>query len=81
MSCVREDSPSTQTVSIQIQHHERHNPYYNVTMPPKASDIIHENLEWMTPVSIIPKVQAVYPQVTGKQVHWAWTEMSEVLWK
>lgn len=50
-------------------------------MPPEAADIIRENLEWSTPSSIIPKVQAVYPQVTGKQVHKAWADMSEVLWK
>lgn len=47
-------------------------------MPHEAANIIHENLEWTTLVSIIPKVQAAYPQVTGKQVHWAWTEMSLV---
>ena len=50
-------------------------------MPQEAADIIHENLEWTTPVLIIPKVQAAYPQVMGKQVHRAWMEMSEVLWK
>lgn len=59
----------------------KHDPYYDVAMPPEAADIVRENLEWTTPVSIIPKVQAAYPQVTGKQVHRAWTEMSEVLWK
>ena len=50
-------------------------------MPPEAADIVSENLEWSTPSLIIPKVQAVYPQVTSKQVHKAWTKMSEVLWK
>src|ERR1700736_6268134 len=50
-------------------------------MPPEALNIICDNLEWSTPVSITPKVQVVYPQVAGKQVHRAWTEMSEVLWK
>ena len=33
------------------------------------------------PVSITPKVQAAFPQVTPKQVHTAWTQMSEMLWK
>jgi hypothetical protein len=50
-------------------------------MPPGATEIIQENLEWNTPVSITPKVQAIYPSVTGKQVHHAWTEMSKMLWK
>ena len=78
VTCVKGESPSTQIMSIWIQHHH---PYRDVTMPPEVADITHENLEWTTPVSIIPKVQAAYPQVTGKQVHHAWTEMSEVLWK
>ena len=26
--------------------------------------MIHENVKWSTPMSITPKVQAVYPQVT-----------------
>ena len=81
MLCIRGESPSSRIVSVRIQHHKRHLPYYDVAMPPEAADIICENMEWTTPVSIIPKVQAAYPQVTGKQVHWAWTEMSEVLWK
>ena len=81
MSCIRGESLSSRIVSVQIQHHERHLPYYDVAMPPEAADIICENLEWTTLVSIIPKVQAAYPQVTRKQVHWAWMEMSEVLWK
>ena len=50
-------------------------------MPPGASDIIRENITWNTPVAIMLKVQAVYPQVMGKQIHKAWTQMSEVLWK
>ena len=33
------------------------------------------------PVSITPKVQAAFLQVTPKQVHTAWTQMSEMLWK
>lgn len=43
--------------------------------------MICENVEWSTPVSITPKVQATFPQVTPKQVHTAWTQMSEMLWK
>ena len=32
-------------------------------------------------MSITPKVQAAFPQVTPKQVHTAWTQMSKMLWK
>lgn len=81
VTCTRGASPSTQIISVRIKHHEKHQPYFDVAMPPEAADIIRENLEWSTPSSIIPKVQAVYPQVTGKQVHKAWADMSEVLWK
>jgi hypothetical protein len=27
------------------------------------------------------RVQALYPQITGKQIHTAWTQMSEMLWR
>jgi hypothetical protein len=50
-------------------------------MPPEAVAMIREILEWSTPNSLTPKIQAVYPAVTSKQVHAAWTEMSETLWK
>ena len=69
ISCVKGSSDNTQTVSVQIKHHERHEEYFDVSMPPGASDIIRENIAWNTPVAIILKVQAVYPQVMGKQIH------------
>ena len=78
---IKGSSNHERKVSVQIKHHERHEDYYDVSMPSGAADIIHENIVWSTPVSIILKVQAVYPQVTGKQIHKAWTQMSEILWK
>jgi hypothetical protein len=71
----------TRVVTVYLEHHERHNHYFDVNMPPGALDIIRDNLEWSTPVSVTPKVQASYPNITGKQVHKAWTSMSELLWK
>jgi hypothetical protein len=68
-------------ILIKLQHHENHIPYYNVSMPDGASDIIRESLEWSTPVSLVPKIQALYPNVSAKQVHSAWSEMSETLWR
>jgi hypothetical protein len=38
-------------------------------------------LEWSTPVSVTPRVQAIYPHITGKQIHTAWTQMSEKMWR
>ena len=58
-----------------------HKQYFDVEMLLGAVDIICDNLEWSTPVSLTPQVQAIYPNMTGKQVHRAWTEMSETLWK
>lgn len=43
--------------------------------------MIRDNLEWTTPVSMVGKVQALYPETTPNQIHRAWTEMSQVLWK
>lgn len=50
-------------------------------MPEGASDIIRESLEWTTPVALVPKIQALYPSVSASQVHAAWSEMSETLWR
>jgi hypothetical protein len=69
------------TLKVHIQHYEKHEAYYDVALPAMAAEIIRDNLEWNTPTSICPKVQALYPQVTGKQVHRAWSDMSEMLWK
>jgi hypothetical protein len=34
-----------QIVSILLYHHEKHKPYYNVTMPLEAAAIIQDNLK------------------------------------
>ena len=68
-------------VSITIKHALVHVPYYGVTLPPEAVDIVRECVEWATPNEILHRVQAKYPHVTSEQVHGAWTKMSEVLWK
>jgi len=66
-------------VSIRIQHHEKHPPYYDVEMPVEALEIIRTNLEWTTPVSMVGRIQGLFPNVTAKQIHAAWTRMSDVL--
>ena len=50
-------------------------------MPPEATMIIWENLEWTTLNVMVPKIQASFPTVTATQIHSAWTIMSEILWK
>ena len=50
-------------------------------MPMEALEIIRTNLEWSTPVSMVSRVQGLFLNVTEKQIHAAWTQMSEVLWQ
>jgi hypothetical protein len=67
-------------VTVQLEHHIKHVHYVDVAMPPEALEMIQENLEWLTPVAMVAKVQDVYPQITALQIHTAWTEMSQVFW-
>ena len=66
------------------------NSYHPPTPPSEPSPLLQccfdpghccNNVECNTPVAIRPKVKATYPQVTPKQVHTAWTQMSEMPWK
>ena len=80
--CQMANSGSTnRIVQVKLQHFDDHVLYYDVKMPPEAAAMIHENLEWSTPVSLVPKIQAAHPHVTANQIHAAWTGMSETLWK
>ena len=81
ISCRANQDEDTRLVTIQLEHRIRHTPYYDVSLPPDASAMIHENLEWISPGEIAKKVQMTYPAITTNQVHTAWTTMSETLWK
>jgi hypothetical protein len=50
-------------------------------MPPAAAEVIRANLEWSTSAALVSQIQALYPNVSGKQVHATWSKMSETLWK
>lgn len=50
-------------------------------MPPEAAAIIRDGLEWSTPVEMVGRIQRLFPHVTASQVHSAWSQMSEILWK
>lgn len=80
ISCHEGDDPSSRQITINLQHHEPHTPYYDVAMPPKAAIII-QDLEWTTPNAMVPKIQVLFPTVTTTQIHSAWSIMSKVLWK
>jgi hypothetical protein len=49
-------------------------------MPPEALQMIQEQAEWSTPAEMGAKIQSLYPQVTMKQIHAAWRELSREYW-
>jgi len=69
-----------QMVTVALQHTKRHVPYCSVDMPPEALQIIREHL-WSIPSALVEQIQPNFPQVSAQQIHSAWAEMSEVLWK
>jgi len=81
VSCREIDDQDSRQITIYLQHHEAHTPYYDVAMPDDAASLIREHLEWLTPSAMVSKVQASFPAVTATQVHSAWSVMSETLWK
>jgi hypothetical protein len=72
---------NTCTITIWVEHQMKHVPYYDVALPLGAVEMIQEDLEWTTPSEMARKIQVAYPAVSAKQVHKAWTTMSETLWK
>ncbi|KAJ3542994.1 hypothetical protein NM688_g5915 [Phlebia brevispora] len=70
-------------VSVALKHHasDDHRPYFDVTLPLEAIEIIRRQIEWAKPNEILREVQAKFPHVSAMQVHGAWAKMSEVLWK
>ncbi|KAK1222702.1 hypothetical protein PQX77_014446 [Marasmius sp. AFHP31] len=68
-------------ITLKLRHCKKHVLYYDVAMPDAAAEIIRDNLEWSTPTSLVPKIQAAYPQVTAAQIHRAWAKMSKEIWK
>ncbi|KAI5989692.1 hypothetical protein EDD15DRAFT_2171139, partial [Pisolithus albus] len=69
------------TVSIKMCHLEAHIPYYDITMPLDAIQIIRDGLEWSAPSALVPKICTLYPHLAVSQVRFAWMKMSEILWK
>jgi hypothetical protein len=81
VTCRASQSPYKRQVIIQLRHMKKHKPYYDVSMPAEAASMIRESIEWQTPTSMVPKIQALFLAVTAQQVHAAWARMSETLWK
>jgi hypothetical protein len=70
-----------QTVTVRLQHHEDHVAYFEVGLPPEAAEIIRQNVRTVPASALVSEIQAKFPNVTAAQVHRAWSEMSEFLFK
>ncbi|KAJ7336981.1 hypothetical protein DFH08DRAFT_813277 [Mycena albidolilacea] len=82
ISCrAQEDNDDKPDVIVQLKHAGKHISYEDVSMPLKALAIIRDNVEWLTPVAMVTRVQAAFPGVTATQIHRAWMEMSEPFWR
>jgi hypothetical protein len=73
--------PGQRKISISLGHFASHVHYYDVAVPAEAAAIIRDGIEWSTPVQMVGKVQGLFPNVTATQIHSAWSEMSQILWK
>ncbi|KAJ7434395.1 hypothetical protein B0H11DRAFT_1757683 [Mycena galericulata] len=81
VACISGDVAQEKKLRIYLRHDDPHVAYYDVALPPGSAAIIREGLHWRTPNQLVPEVQAQFPSVTSNQVHFAWTKMSEILWK
>ncbi|KAJ3745580.1 hypothetical protein DFH05DRAFT_1396638, partial [Lentinula detonsa] len=71
----------TKHISVRVKHYKKHIPYYDVSMPEEATEIIRDNLLTSTPNSLVHQIQSLHPQVSAQQIHSAWSVMSQQLWK
>ena len=82
ITCQKVDKEASECIMvINLRHNINHTPYYDVAMPPEALKIIQNSIEWLTPVSLVVKIQSMHPNVSSKQIHSAWSAMSETIWK
>jgi len=77
----RQDKDGTYNITVNLRHHVKHVLYVDVRMPPEALHSIEEQAEWSTPAEMATKIQSIYPQVTTKQIHAAWRELSQHYWR
>ena len=70
--CINPQSKeNTYTITIWLEHHMRHIPYYDVSLPTEASAMIRENLKWICPSEIAKRVQSTYLLRLGPGHVWA----------
>ncbi|KAJ6586095.1 hypothetical protein B0H19DRAFT_1250823 [Mycena capillaripes] len=75
------DNEDELNVTVQLKHAAKHTCYTDVSMPQAALDMIREDVEWLTPVTMVSKVQAAFPAISAAQIYRAWMEMSEIFWR
>ena len=68
-------------MSVLVEHCIRHINYLDVQMPDGASEMIRAQADWATPVALVAKVQASFPQITASQIHATWQQMSQIFWQ
>lgn len=78
ITCTSED---IQILHVNLSHSQSHTPYFDVSVPPGAIDIICNNINWALPNDVVGKVQLLYLQVTAKQITTVWTKFAQNSWK
>ena len=68
---------AAQTLRIILSHSQNHTPYFDVSIPPEAINIIRDNIDWALPNDIIGKIQSQYSHVTEKQITTVWTKFAQ----
>ncbi|KAJ6543513.1 hypothetical protein B0H10DRAFT_1854054, partial [Mycena sp. CBHHK59/15] len=80
ISCCTQKDNEELTITVRLKHVAKHVCYVNVSMPPEALAMIRDNIEWLTSVAMVTKVQATFPTVTAAQIRRAWVELSKPFW-
>ncbi|KAF7350610.1 SWIM-type domain-containing protein [Mycena sanguinolenta] len=82
ISCrVQKDNKDILDITVRVKHAAKHVHYEDVALPAAALALIRDNVEWLTPVAMVTKIQAAFPKATAAQIHRAWTQMSEPFWR
>jgi hypothetical protein len=72
-------TPGYIAIEVHIEHHHRHETYFDIQMPAEAIVTIRENV-WTTPAIIATHVRAKFPNVTTSQIRNVWKKFNENLW-
>lgn len=65
---------------VNLHHHSKHIDYFDVSMPPDAFEMIHGQVEWLTPSAMAVKVRSAFPDLTTAQIYNTWRTLSEAFW-